>query len=165
MNLFIQFSPQWTFKQKPKKETTSNRYRPSIQAVTRSFTQWNWKRHMQPSTFQLTPKVRRFSAWFNGRLRRSKELFYESRCMRQDVWVHWDISILFGRKYCILIKTLLSWLRYDLCSMHVVWKTNLRISSEKCKCAYSGRISSGSNASAKQWRTIHYKTSGRGRSY
>ena len=73
-------------------------------------TQWNWKRHMQPSTFQLTPKVRRFSAWFNGRLRRSKELFYESRCMRQDVWVHWDISILFGRKYCILIKTLLSWL-------------------------------------------------------
>lgn len=26
--------------------------------------------------------------------------------------------------------------------MHVVWKTNLGISFEKCKCAYSERVSS-----------------------
>lgn len=172
MNLFIQFSPHWTFKRKTEKGDNKQSVQPPSPWQGPSYNETENGTYMQPSTSRkLKPKMRRFSAWFSGRLRKSKGLFYESRCMRQDVRVHWQVmSILFGRKYCILIKTLLSWLRYDLCSMHVVWKTNLGISSEKCKCAYSERVSSGSNASwvrfevsVKQWRTIHYKTSGRGR--
>lgn len=166
MNLFIQFSPHWTFKQTDRKRRQ--------QAIGTASKPWQGPSHnetendtyMQPTkSRKLKPTMRRFSAWFSDRLRKSKGLFHESRCMRQDVWVKiyhpfWNKILHFNQDTPLLIK--IRFVFYACC---------LKNKSEKCKYAYSGRVSSGSNASwvrsqevsVKQWRTIHYKTSGRGR--